>query len=462
MSQNTPLLIKGGTLVDPLQDRNSICDLLIDDQKVQWVSESGKAGALPLPDRVDIFDATGMIVAPGFIDLHCHLREPGESHKETFQSGSAAAAAGGYTTVCAMPNTIPATDTAQAVSDIWELSTNAAIIRVLPIGSLTINRDGIALTDMLGMKEAGVIGFSDDGAALVDPDLMYQALERSRDLDLPIIQHSEDPLIVQNGLMHEGWVSKQLGIPGSPAISEASLIARDIDIAEKTGGILHIAHISSRLSLEYLERARNKGITISAEVTPHHLVFTHDSLLGQRGFNFGWPDIENRSNLFRVNPPLRDKMDIEALMDALKSGLIDIVATDHAPHALEDKQGRFDNALPGISGIETAFSLLYTAVVATDKMNITELIEKFTAKPASLLPDKYLKDGLGTLVKGGIADIVIIDPSTEWVVKSDMLVSKGRNTPLDGCNLKGKIIATIHKGEFVFDISGGVRTGKGA
>jgi dihydroorotase len=461
VSQNTPLLIKGGTLVDPLQGRNSICDLLIDDERVKWIWESGKGETPPLPDGIDSFDATGMIVSPGFIDLHCHLREPGEPHKETFQSGTAAAAAGGFTTVCVMPNTIPSTDTAQAVLDILELSMNSALIRVLPIGALSINRDGMDLTDMLAMKEAGVVGFSDDGAALADPDLMYEALKRSRDLHIPVIQHSEDPSIVQNGLMHEGWISKQLGIPGSPAVSESSLVARDIEITERTEGILHIAHVSSLLTLEHLERAKNRGIKISAEVTPHHLVFTHDSLLGQRGFNFGWPDIDKRSSLFRVNPPLRDKMDTEALIDALKSGLIDIVATDHAPHALEDKKGRFDNAIPGISGIETAFSLLFTAIVETGKMNIGELIEKFTVKPASLLPDKYLKDGLGTLVKGGVADIVIIDPSTEWVVKSEKFVSKGRNTPLDGCNLKGKIIATIHKGDFVFDITDEAPMGKG-
>ena len=461
MSQNTPLLITGGTLVDPKQDRNSICDVLIEGERVKWVWEVGKGDAPPLPSKVKIFDAKGMVVSPGFVDLHCHLREPGEAHKENFQSGTAAAAAGGFTTICAMPNTIPATDSEKAVSDIINLSKNSATVRVLPIGALSINRDGMNLTNMLALKEAGVVGFSDDGSALTDVQLMHEALHWSKDLDLPVIQHCEDPFIVKKGVMHEGWISQKLGIPGSPAASEASLVARDIEIAGKTQGHLHIAHVSSVLSLEHLELAKKRDIKVSAEVTPHHLVFTHDSILGQRGSGFGWPDIEQRSSLFRVNPPLREKIDSEALIDALKEGIIDIVATDHAPHSIEDKKGEFGNAMPGISGIETAFSLLLTTLVETGKMNIGELIEKFTAKPVSILPPKYAEDGVGTLVKGGVADIVIIDPEVAWVVKSDEFISKGHNTPLDGCNLKGKIIATIHEGNFVFDINGGVLTGKG-
>jgi|TARA_B110000116_G_scaffold223183_1_gene202260 dihydroorotase len=455
VSQKNPLLIKNGFVKDQIQGRDTIADILIEHGRIKWIWEHKNSNIPQLPEKCDVIDASGLIVAPGFIDLHCHLREPGFSEKETIESGTRAAAKGGFTTVCAMPNTIPAMDNVDMVKWVLNSASENAVIRVLPISAISVERKGEKIVDMQSLKEAGVVAFSDDGSVLYDVDLMTNALNKSRDLDLPIIQHSEDPMMVGNGVMHDGKIARKLGIQGISPESESKIVERDISLTARVDGFLHVAHVSSYLSLEHIYQAKKAGVRVSAEVTPHHLVFSHESLMGERGSQYGWPSTSQGSPIWRVNPPLRDALDVNSLIDALKGDVIDIIATDHAPHTLQDKSGSFSSALPGISGIETAFALLSTTLVDSQKIEMKVLLNKFTAAPASLLPKKYRDDGLGTIIEKGIADIVLIDPKRDWIVDPDELLSKGKNTPLAGCTLKGMVIGTVYGGELVF--SDGIR-----
>ncbi|MDO8688232.1 MAG: dihydroorotase, partial [Dehalococcoidales bacterium] len=375
-----------------------------------------------------------LIVCPGFIDLHCHLRQPGFKEKETVATGTLAAAKGGFTTICCMPNTTPPLDNRATIEYVRSKAASEGVVRVLPIGCITRGRKGSELAPMHELAAAGVIGFSDDGAPVLNSGLMRQALEHSLVLGLPVIDHCEDTTLSDGGLMNEGIVSRRLGLRGIPAAAEEIMVARDLALAELTGGWLHIAHVSTAGSVELIRRAREKGIRVTAEVTPHHLTLTEEKLTGY-------------DTNAKVSPPLRTEKDIQALIQGLNQGVIDIIATDHAPHTEADKRVEFALAPVGISGLETALGSLMS-LEHNGRLDQMTLIAKLTSEPAGIIGDKYGE--LGTLTIGAPADITIFDPNREWIVDVKAFASKGRNTPLAGVRLKGKVMATISQGKVVY------------
>jgi dihydroorotase len=423
------LLIRGGRIIDPSQGINVVGDLFISEGKIAWLSTQ-QAG--PLPENHQVIQARGMVVCPGFIDLHCHLRQPGFEEKETIATGTRAAAKGGFTTVCCMPNTKPPVDKAAAVEYIKSVAAKEGIVRVLPIGCITEGREGSELADFGELSASGAIAFSDDGSPVMDSSIMRSALEYSQESGLPIIDHCEDPTFSQDGVMNEGLVSARLGLKGIPACAEESMVARDIRLARLVGGRLHIAHVSTAGSVELIRSAKEEGIPITAEVTPHHLTLTEEKVVGY-------------NTNAKVNPPLRTAEDVEALISGLKEGVLDAIATDHAPHTVKDKDCDFTTAAFGISGFETALGSLM-GLVHRGKLDLVTLISKLTHEPASFLR----RSDLGTLKPGAQADVVIFDPNAEWAVNPDEFVSKGKNTPLAGAVLKGKVIATVYGGVVVY------------
>lgn len=440
-----PFLASGGRLLDPGQGLDAPGDLLVEGGRIAWVWQRGRGERPPLPARCRHLDARGLVVAPGFIDLHCHLREPGQEHKETIATGTRAAARGGFTTVCAMANTEPAVDAAGLVEFVRQRAREAGVVRVLPVAAVTLGRRGEALADLAELAAAGVVAFSDDGSAVRDPHLLRSALALAGSLGLPVVQHCEDPLLAEGTVAHEGWVATRLGLKGSPAVAEVSLAARDMALAALVGGRLHLAHLSAAATLPLLRRAREEGAPVSAEVTPHHLVLTHEWLLGERGE--GWPPGQPYDANLRVNPPLRRPEDAARLREALDEGLIDAIATDHAPHAWEEKAVPFPEAAPGISGLETALGLLLT-LVHRGLLRLPTVVERLTAGPARLLPPAYR--GLGSLREGAPADLALFDPDRAWTVRPEEFASKGRNTPLAGCTLRGRVMATVFDGRVVY------------
>jgi dihydroorotase len=425
----TTILISGGRIIDPSRDFDEIGDLHIAEGAVQDVNE----GAFDRSSCLSI-DASGMVVAPGFIDLHTHLREPGYEYKETIASGTAAAAKSGYTTLCCMPNTEPPLDCGALIRYVYYLSRQEGVIRVLPIGCISRGRKGMELADMSEMAAAGAVGFSDDGNWVSDSSLMRKAIDYSLPLNTMIIDHCEDNTLTACGQMNEGIISTHLGLAGTPSSAEEIAVARDIALAELTGAHLHIAHISTAGSVELVRQAKKRGIRLSTEVTPHHLTLTQDRVLGY-------------NTDAKVNPPLRTSADTDALVKGLNDGTIDIIATDHAPHALNDKLCEFDMAASGISGLETAFGSLMT-LVHSGKIELTLLIRKLTSAPAALLAGKF--GAIGTLTPGASADVTVFDPNEEWTVDIERFVSKGKNNPLQGVRLKGKVKATIYSGMVVY------------
>jgi dihydroorotase len=448
-----PLLITGGRVIDPSQSRDVVADVLVEKGRIAWVWEHGRGERPSLPARHRVIDARGLAVAPGFIDLHCHLREPGLEHKETIATGTRAAAKGGFTTVCAMPNTEPAVDTPGLVEFVRQRAQETGVVRVLPIAAVTLGRRGQALAELEELAEAGAIGFSDDGAAVHDPHLMRNALSIARALGLPIIQHCEDPTIVKEAVAQEGWVATRLGLPAAPALAETTLAARDVALAAVSGGWLHLAHISAADTIEHVRRAKEQGIRVTAEVTPHHLALTHEALLGDLGLA-SWPRGRTYDTSLRINPPLRRPEDVAALAEALREGTIDIIATDHAPHAWEDKAVPFAEAAPGMSGLETAFGLLMTALVHRGLLGLPTLVHCLSTAPAALLPPSYRDQGLGSLREGATADIVLLDPERTWTVRAQEFASKGKNTPLDGCGMRGQAVGTLAAGEIAHAVNG--------
>ncbi|HEY32503.1 MAG TPA: dihydroorotase [Dehalococcoidia bacterium] len=426
-----PLLIRDGQLFDPGQGINESWSLFIKDGVIAWL---GKTRMMPPQLDCDVISAQGLVIAPGFIDLHCHLREPGFEEKETIATGSQAAARGGFTTVCCMPNTLPPLDNRETVEFVLAKAAEGVAVRVLPVGCITRGRKGEGLVDMAELASAGVVGFSDDGDTVSNPDLMRQALELSRKLGLPVIEHCEDKSLSKGGIVNEGVVSARLGLRGIPPAAEESIVARDLELARLTGGRIHVAHVSTRDSVELIRRAKEKGVTVTAEVTPHHLTLTEE-------------EVANHGTNAKVNPPLRTRQDVEVLIEALNDDTIDVIATDHAPHTVAEKSLPMEEAPFGISGLETAFGSLMGLVYA-EKVSIETLIARLTAVPASILGEKFGK--LGVLEFGAVADVVIFDPTKEWVVDPDAFISKGRNTPLAGRTLKGKVMATISRGQLVY------------
>jgi dihydroorotase len=425
---NKPLLIKDGRIVDPSQKIDEVSSLLVAEGKISW---RGK-GEPPKGDY-EVFDAKGLIVCPGLIDLHTHLREPGYEEKETIASGARAAAKGGFTTICCMPNTNPPLDSQTAIEYIKSKAAES-VIRVLPIGSISKGRKGKELTEMGELAAAGVVAFSDDGEPALSSYIMRQALDYSRAFDLPITDHCEDTILTEGGQMNEGVLSAKLGLRGIPNAAEDIIVARDLALAQLTGGRLHVAHTTTAGAVELIRRAKEKGVNVTAEATPHHLTLTEERVIGY-------------DTNAKVNPPLRTEKDIEALIEGLKDNTIDIIATDHAPHTEGDKLCEFAKAPFGISGLETALGALL-GLVHTKKLSLTTLIAKLTSEPAKILGNKHGK--LGTLAVGAEANVTVFNPDLEWVVNTKEFASKGKNTPLEGEKLKGKVIATVYQGKIVY------------
>ncbi len=426
-----PLLIYGGRMIDPSLGIDEIGSLLITEGRISWL---GGGKIVPPPPDYDIIHAQGLIVCPGFIDLHCHLRQPGFEEKETIATGSRAAARGGFTTICCMPNTNPPLDNRATIDYVKTTAATEGVVRVLPIGCISKGRKGRELTPMSELASAGVIAFSDDGEPVMDSGLMRQALEYSCAFGLPIIDHCEDIALTEGGQMNEGIISTSLGLKGIPNAAEEIIVARDLALAQLTGGRLHIAHTTTEGSVDLVRHAKEKGIQITAEVTPHHLTLTEERVIGY-------------DTNAKVNPPLRTKRDIQALIQGLRENVIDIIATDHAPHTEAEKRCEFALAPFGISGFETALGSLMS-LVHGGQLTLATLIFKLTCEPAKIIGDKYGK--LGTLATGAPADVTIFDPDWEWVVDTGAFASKGKNTPLAGSTLNGKVMATISEGKLVY------------
>jgi len=424
-----PLLIQGGRIIDPSQGIDEIGSLLITKGKISWLG----IGALPQTDY-DTLNARGLIVCPGFIDLHCHLRQPGFEEKETIATGTRAAARGGFTTICCMPNTNPPLDSQSVIDYVKSKAATEGVVRVLPIGCISKGRQGQELAEFDELASAGVIAYSDDGKPALNSRIMRQALDYSRAFDLPIIDHCEDTTLTEGGQMNEGAISTKLGLPGMPAVAEEIIVARDLALARLTGARLHIAHVTTGGSVDLIRHAKEKGIKVTAEVTPHHLTLTEEKVIGY-------------DTNAKVNPPLRTKQDIHALIQGLKENVIDIIATDHAPHSEVDKLCEFALATFGISGFETALGSLMS-LVYNGELTLTTIIAKLTCEPAKIIGDKCGK--LGTLAVETSADVTVFDPDVEWVVDTTAFASKGKNTPLAGSTLKGKVMATLSQGKLVY------------
>jgi dihydroorotase len=422
------IYIEQGRLIDPGRGVDKVADLLIRGPHIDNSQEPPRAG------KGIRIKAQGMVVCPGFIDLHCHLREPGYEDKETIESGTRAAARGGFTTVCCMPNTNPPIDNSTVVGFIKAQASSHGAIRVLPIGCITRGRQGKELSEMGRLAAAGVVGFSDDGNPVSDAQVLYQAFLYSRTFQLPLIEHCEDKDLAQDGQVNEGIIATTLGLKGVPAAAEEICIARDLYLARLTGARLHIAHVSTAGGVDLIRRAKAEGILVTAEVTPHHLTLTEDAALGY-------------NTLAKVNPPLRTSGDIEALVAGLNQDVIDAIATDHAPHTELEKQCEFALAPCGISGLETALGSLM-GLVHAHKISLNKLIEKMTWGPSRIIGDRFGK--LGTLSPGSPADVTIFSPEVIWQVRPEEFLSRGRNTPLIGATLKGKVMATIFQGQLVY------------
>jgi dihydroorotase len=435
------LLIRGGHIIDPSQGIDQVGDLLIAEGKIAQAGGTITLSQSPERDEGETknLDATGLVVCPGLIDLHCHLREPGFEDKETIATGTKAAAIGGFTTICCMANTNPPLDSPSTVDWVKQKARKDSLVAVLPIGCLTKGRKGEELTDMAGLAEAGVVAFSDDGDPMASSQLMRRALEYSRDLSLPIIDHCEDKTLSDHGIINEGQMSAKLGLKGIPAAAEEVMVARDLTLAKLTMARLHIAHVSTKGTVELIRRAKEERIPVTAEVTPHHLTLTEEKIMGKS------PNKPFDTNA-KVNPPLRTKEDVQALIKGLKDGVIDAVATDHAPHTLADKNCGLESAAFGISGLETALGCLMS-LVHQGEISLTQLISKLTCEPAKVIGRNA---ELGTLKAGAPANITIFDPDREWIVNSRNFASKGKNTPYDGYKFKGKVMATIANGRIVY------------
>ena len=433
------LLVKNARIIDPDNNVDAAGNILIKDGIIQQI------GSKITESAPQVIDAAGLVACPGFIDLHCHLREPGFEEKETVASGSAAASRGGFTTICCMPNTNPPLDDATAIDYVNTAAAgHSSRITVLPVGCITKKREGKELTDMPELAAAGCAGFSDDGSPVSSSRLMELAMIRAASIGLPVIDHCEDLELSRGGQMNDGWVAARLGLKGIPAAAEESIIARDIALAEKTGAKLHITHVSTRGAVDLVRTAKSRGLCITADVTPHHLTLTEDRVAHDT-LNPGGALAYD--TLAKVNPPLRTAADIAALIQGLKDGTIDAIATDHAPHTLEDKLCEFEMAAFGISGFETAFAVVMMLVQA-GKISLDTLIARMTSGPSRILVNKFGRTG--SLKVGSSADIALLDINREWVVDKRNFLSRGKNTPYDGCTLKGQVIATIHRGEIAY------------
>ncbi len=429
------IVIRGGRVVDPASGLDRRADMVVVDGRIEAIGEGGEGGG--------VVEARGCVVAPALVDLHAHLREPGFEHKGTIATETAAAARGGFGTVCAMPNTNPAVDSGAVVAAVLERVKADARVRVLPLGCITRGRAGQELAELSELAGAGCVAFSDDGAPVADGQLMRRVLQITAALGLPLSEHCDDPLLGGGGVMHEGEISERLGLAGHPAAAEVSAIARNIALAELTGAHLHIAHLSTERGLELVAEAKGRGLRVTCEVTPNHLFLTEGAV-------FGAGPVALYDSNARVNPPLRSERDRRALVAGVESGTIDAIATDHAPHALEDKLCEFDRAAPGISCFETALAMVLT-LVDRGELGLQRALEALTIGPVRAWGLDRRLPGAGRLAVGLLADIVVFDPGAGWVVEPAEFVSKGKNTPLAGVTLKGRVRATLVDGREVFE-----------
>ena len=421
------LLIRGGRLIDPKNKVDEKLDLLVEQGKV---AETGKK--LASDKDTEVLDATGKVVVPGLVDMHVHLREPGREDTETVESGCRAAVAGGFTAVAAMPNTDPVTDNQAAVGYIIREAIRAGYARVYPVGAVTRNLAGENLAEMGEMLEAGAVAFTDDGHCLANAEIMRKALLYSRIFDVTIINHSEDPTLVGSGVMNAGLVAIRLGLPGIPVESEEIVVYRDCSLARLTGARLHVAHISSRRSVEIVSNFKAEGVRVTAEVTPHHLSLTEE-------------EVEGYNTNARIAPPLRTAEDVAAMKKALADGTIDCIASDHAPHHYDEKETAFADAPNGIIGLETSFPIAYTELVKSKIMDLPSLIVKMSVAPAAILGVSG-----GSLGKDDPADITVLDIKTHWKIDKNKFYSKSRNTPFHGRKVVGRAEATVVGGRVVW------------
>jgi dihydroorotase len=420
------IVIQGGHILDPGRF-NGIGDLVIDNGKITAIGREVR-----VPSGARTYAAKGRLVDPGFVDLHVHFREPGFEYKETIQSGAASAVAGGFTTVCCMPNTNPVNDNQAITEFMLERARAAALANVLPIGAITKGSEGKELAEIGDLRRAGCVAISDDGKPVMNSLVMRRAMEYALAFDIPVVDHCEDLHLAEGGCMNEGLISTELGLPGIPAAAEDVMVARNVSLAELTGARLHLAHISTAGSVRMVREAKSRGIKVTAEACPHHFTLTEEVV---RGFN----------TLAKMNPPLRTWQDVQAIKDGLRDGTIDVIATDHAPHAAQEKQQGFTEAPFGIVGLETALPLTL-ALVEEGILPLETAIDKLSAAPARAF-------GLnkGTLAVGADGDVVIIDPQAQWEVDPGKFRSKSRNTPFAGWKVKGLVLTTFVGGRPVFE-----------
>ena len=425
------LLIKNGRVVDPASGRDGIADVCIEDGVVRGVAQN-----IAVSEASAVFDATGLVVAPGFIDMHVHLREPGFEHAETIETGSRAAAAGGFTTICPMPNTAPVNDSATVTSYIVGKARQHRIVNVLPIGAITRGSQGEQIAEIGSMREAGAVAISDDGRPVMNARVMRRAMEFARSFGMPVINHCEDLDLSAGGDMHEGLESVRLGLRGIPGCSEDVMVARDILLAELTGARYHVAHISSRHAVEMVAFAKARGLAVTAEATPHHLA------LSDR-------DMPPYDSNYKMKPPLRSACDVSAVLDGVVNGAIDAIATDHAPHPGSEKMQEFENCPFGIIGLETALGVALEKLFHSGKIGLPRLVELFTTGPARILGINR-----GTLALGAPGDVTIFSLDREWTYDVNKSFSKSRNSPFHGKSFRGGPAATIVAGKIAWQAEG--------
>lgn len=427
--KGSSLIIRNGRLIDPASRIDAVMDILLRDGHVAEVAPPGKTKGT----AHDKFDAKGLIVAPGFIDIHVHLREPGQNYKESIATGTAAAAAGGFTSVCTMPNTQPVVDSSEWVTWIQNPA-RGAVVNVFPIAAATKASKGAVLTDFRGLQRAGAVAVTDDGKPILGDEIMRETLRLGAELNFPIIQHAEDTRATANCSMNDSPTSFRLGLRGMKTLAEASIVERDVQLAQQFNGArLHVAHLSTADALKAVRRGKRTRAQITCEVTPHHFTLTD-------------ADVRDYDSNFKMNPPLRSASDREALIVALGDGTVDAIATDHAPHAPHEKVIEFERAAFGITGLETALGLAITRLHMAAKIPLTRIVELFTAGPARVLS----LSGRGTLARGAHADVTIFDPKQRWTFDATKSRSKSHNTPFDGWQLTGKVVATVVGGKIAY------------
>ncbi len=422
LQKATKILLQGGEVLDLANGQRRPLDLLILDGRI------ARTGADLLSDyEGELLDLRGQVIVPGLLDMHVHLREPGREDEETVESGCAAAMAGGITAVCAMPNTEPACDSQEVVRFLKKRA-EEQLVEVFPIAAVSKKREGKEITEMAELVRAGAVAFSDDGSPVRSAAVMRRALEYSSMYGVPVIDHCEEPDLAAGGQMNEGWMSTRLGLAGNPDIAEAVMIARDLALAEFTGGHLHIAHISTAMGVELVRRAKEKGVKVTCEVTPHHLAFTDEAL-------------EHYDTNLKMNPPLRSRADVEALLAGLRDGTIDVIASDHAPHSIEEKEVEFAAAPNGILGLETMLGIILEKVVAAGVLPLHQALEKMI-----LAPRRVLHLPLPLIAEGAPANLTVFSPDESWTVAVKKLKSLSRNMPYAGWNLPGRVCGVINRG----------------